>query len=87
MTNKEIKHMLKHVEDKPQSEFGKFIFNTNNTAGDLIDFLMWVDNNTVMSGDNTGVDRFMKDADNYIDEPQSYDMLVQKYLQQLNQQS
>ena len=65
MTNKEIKHMLKHVEDKPQSEFGKFIFNTNNTAGDLIDFLMWVDNNN----DEDSTD---------------YDMLVQKYLQQLN---
>lgn len=72
--------MLKHVEDKPQSAFGKFIFNTNNTAGDLIDFLMWVDNNTVISGDSKGWARFMKDADNHIDEPQSYDMLVQKYL-------
>lgn len=84
MQQKEIRDMLRHVEAYPQSKFSKFVFNPNNKAGDLIDFMMWVESNTIMVGTDGGWERYMIGADNYLFNPETYDTLVDKYLAQLN---
>jgi len=48
MQQKEIRDMLRHMEEYPQSEFSKFVFNTENKAMDLIDFMMWLESNTII---------------------------------------
>lgn len=84
MEQKEIRDMLRHVEAYPQSEFSRFVFNTNSKAADLIDFMMWVEGNTIMVGTDGGWERYMTNADNYLFKPETYDTLIQKYLAQLN---
>jgi hypothetical protein len=84
MQQKEIRDMLRHVETYPQSAFSRFIFNTNNKASDLIDFMMWVEGNTIMVSTDGGWERYMVGAENYLFNPETYDTLIQKYLAQLN---
>ena len=84
MQQKEIRGMLRHVETYPQSAFSRFIFNTNHKASDLIDFMMWVEGNTIMVSTDGGVERYMVGAENYLFNPETYDSLIQKYLAQLN---
>lgn len=80
MEQKEIRDMLRHVETYPQSVFSRFVFNTNSKASDLIDFMMWVEGNTIMVGTDGGWERYMINADNYLFNPETYDTLVEKYL-------
>jgi len=85
MQQKEIKDMLRHVEEHPQSKFSKFVFDTQNKAMDLIDFMMWVEDKTIMVAKDGGFERYMKNSYNYIFNPETYDTLIDKYLSQLNQ--
>jgi hypothetical protein len=79
MQQKEIKDMLRHVQEHPQSEFSKFIFDPRNNAGDLIDFMMWVEDKTILVSSDGGFERHMKTAYNYILNPETYDTLIKKY--------
>jgi hypothetical protein len=40
--------MLRHVEDNPTSLFGKFIFNKDHNAADLLDFMMWIERQPIV---------------------------------------
>lgn len=84
MEQKEIRDMLRHVEVNPQSKFSKFVFDTQYKAADLVDFMMWVEEKTIMVGVDGGWERYMSDADNYLFNPETYDTLIDKYLSQLN---
>ena len=76
MKNAEIQDMLSQVKNNPDSEFSKFILDNNNTADNLLDFLLWVDMQTLIV-DNQ---RFLLDDYEHLAKPQTHDMLVTKYL-------
>jgi hypothetical protein len=74
----EMQQMLNYIGTNPDSDLGDFIFHVETKPSDLLDFITWVDENTIITDDEDGVCRYMADSD--LNEPQSFDMLVKKYL-------
>jgi hypothetical protein len=78
MKQEEINAMIDQCFNEPDSKLARFVMNPDSSAQDMLRFLNWVDENTEVFEGDFGWVRVMKD--DIISEPQSYDMLLQKYL-------